>query len=367
MRTTRVALAAVTLTLTLIVFSEPKASPKALAAAQQAPGSWIDVSIPETYTLKSIAMSSITDGWIVGSEGFDALGDPVGSVILHWNGSSWSRVASPDNTALYSVATVSANNAWAGGGSDGIFPKILHWNGSAWSDAVIPSMTGVINSIAMRTASDGWAVGGSDNCQIPNGSYEGTILHWNGTAWSVASGLPDILLNSVAALSADDVWVAGSYCHNVSVLHTDYGAVLGHWDGSVWHMDIRTPAPYGFVSIAALSSNDVWVTSNGGTIVHWDGHQWNNVSSPTSDTLMSVVMASPTDGWAVGGDQIFGQHQPVVLHWDGNTWETAITPASHRLLGAKTLSENECWAVGEEGQILHYTNFSRLFLPLLTR
>ena len=55
-----------------------------------------------------------------------------GELIIHWNGSSWSRAGPygsiPDKT-LYSVHCVAGNDCWAVG-EDENGELIIHWNGS---------------------------------------------------------------------------------------------------------------------------------------------------------------------------------------------------------------------------------------------
>ena len=57
------------------------------------------------------------------------------TVILRWNGMAWTQVPSPSPGATFnylsSVAATSTTNAWAVGGSDN-GTLILHWNGTTW-------------------------------------------------------------------------------------------------------------------------------------------------------------------------------------------------------------------------------------------
>ncbi|RLI15848.1 hypothetical protein DRO41_03500, partial [Candidatus Bathyarchaeota archaeon] len=54
---------------------------------------------------------------------------------------------------------------------------------------------------------------------------------------------------------------------------------------------------------------------------HWNGTTWNEVASPTTETLYSVFMVDANDGWAVGKNG-------TILHWTGTEWipEFPITP-----------------------------------------
>ena len=87
-----------------------------------------------------------------------------------------------------------------------------------------------------------------------------------------------------------------------------------------WGMDPTCPVlcqtPYW--ASAALSETDIWAVGEMGLIVHWQGSAWEVVPGPTRQTLRTIDMLSPTDGWA-GGDQ-------VLLHWDGSAWRVAAQP-----------------------------------------
>src|SRR5713101_6731987 len=79
--------------------------------------------------------------WVVGQAG-------IQSFILHCNGVQWSRVTSPNVVApggyaiintLMSIAGAAANDLWAVGNA-GNSTLALHWNGSRWS--VVPTPNG---------------------------------------------------------------------------------------------------------------------------------------------------------------------------------------------------------------------------------
>src|SRR5215469_16970727 len=165
--------------------------------------------------LFGVAATSARNAW--------AVGQAVSSgktIILHWNGATWTRVPSPTpagGTGLYAVAATSARNAWAVGGSDAPPGKteILHWNGAAWKP--VPSPTpkggGALFGVTAVSARDAWAVGCAGNCFQGFGNGLRTlILHWNGTTWSrVPSPSPGLgsALSSVAATSAHNAWAVG--------------------------------------------------------------------------------------------------------------------------------------------------------------
>ncbi len=120
--------------------------------------------------------------------------------------------------ALTSVSADSASDAWAVGAyrnnTTGVRDTlILHWNGTAWSRVASPSpgtRFNTLTGVSAASASNAWAVG------FYRGQAAGTlplILHWNGTAWSQvaapASGLPETELNGVSTVSDREAWAAG--------------------------------------------------------------------------------------------------------------------------------------------------------------
>jgi hypothetical protein len=121
---------------------------------------------------------------------------------------------------LSSVAVLSSCNAWAVGSySNGTADRtlILHWNGTAWTKVASPNPGGsanhnILTSVAAVSGSNAWAVGFYNN-----GTTNRTlILNWNGSAWTqVASPNPSPFggngLSGVDAFSAHNIWAVGSY------------------------------------------------------------------------------------------------------------------------------------------------------------
>lgn len=105
------------------------------------------------------------------------------------------------------------------------------------------------------------------------------------------------------------------------------------------------PQPQGntFLSLWAVSPNDVWAVGEAGTIHHFDGQKWNPSPSGTTETLHAVWASSATDVVAVGT-------KGTALRWDGSRWTTETSGSTQRLLGLWG-SGTTAWAVGEAGTI----------------
>src|SRR5207244_3460984 len=102
---------------------------------------------------------------------------------------------------------VSANDIWAVG-----YSSILHWDGTSW--AVVPSPNvGILFGVAAVSANDVWAVGYYHRSGIAQALT--LVEHWDGSRWSVVPSpnvdTTDNILFGVAAVSANDVWAVGDY------------------------------------------------------------------------------------------------------------------------------------------------------------
>jgi hypothetical protein len=126
---------------------------------------------------------SPSDVWVFGQPVFPGAG--LGA--WHYNGRTWSRVAS--GHGLEGGSALSANNIWAFDGSD-----IAHWNGSTWSRTSVsyllppkqelngPALTGIF----AQSADSVYAIG---NGGLEDEGGPMVILHWDGYQWfNVAEG-----------------------------------------------------------------------------------------------------------------------------------------------------------------------------------
>ncbi len=329
--------------------------------------------------LGGVSATSPTDAWAVGVQ-CPTCGNP-GTMTLHWNGTHWSMVPSPDpgkmNDVLNDVADVSPSDAWAVGSYGNstcstAATVILHWNGTAWSQAQSPASGAACNDlegVSALSATSAWAVGGS--CTFAVNHCHTLIVHWNGTAWSKAAspnpGAEGRSLSGVSADSPTDAWAAGSYCTTSSCL-AGHDTLLLHWNGTAWSkVPSPNPGPSSFlVAVNAVSPSDAWATGDYCTtdscavsdtlLLHWNGTAWSKVPSPNpgpfSNELNDVTAVSPTDVWATGdycAPKCGGHVRTLILHWNGTDWTTVSSPDPGNISGlvavAATASGN-AWSAG---------------------
>lgn len=210
------------------------------------------------------------------------------TLIEHYDGTAWSIVASPnmgsaDNT-LYSVSMVSATDAWAVGyytilnASGGTVYKSLaeHWNGATWSVVATPnigSFSNVFYGVDAVSSNDVWAVG---TFAGSNRGPRSLLEHWDGASWNpVASpslGIVADSLYSVEAIAQNDVWAVGQ----LSSYNGPSQPLTEHWNGTEWSQ-VRIPGANdnsyaALLSVSAVASGDLWAVGSlrGG---NYDGEQ----------------------------------------------------------------------------------------------
>ncbi len=161
-------------------------------------GAWAKASSPSparrTNTLYGVAATSASSAWTAGRYTNNTTGVDD-TLILHWNGTTWARVNSPNagslGNVLSGVTAISTSNAWAAGDSctnvacTFSHTLILHWNGTGWSQAKSPNPStaaNVLSGVSATSAANAWAAGYYDNTST--GARDTLILHWNGASWS---------------------------------------------------------------------------------------------------------------------------------------------------------------------------------------
>lgn len=290
---------------------------------------------PSTYSqveLDSVFALAANDVWAVGyGENPSGAVSPADiTLVEHWDGASWSIVPSPDPdqavNQLHSIAGVASNDLWAvglrGEGGAACCPYeslIEHWNGTSWSVVSNPGQT-ALQGVTAVAANDVWAVG------TPAAGGGDIIEHWDGTAWStVAAPIVNangggISLRAVTAVSATDIWAVGDQENPLIGEGGTYDSVTEHWDGTAWTvvgLALQDSTLYG---VTASGPADAWAVDGGGLMrtQHWDGATWSVVSTPnpgTSSGLQGVAAVSSGNVWAVGWTNTNGAWTPLIEHF----------------------------------------------------
>jgi hypothetical protein len=249
----------------------------------------VPFSAPADTAITSVSVTSATSAWVVGEYG----AAPFKPIALHWNGSAWKSVALPKlpltkyvGAMLNSVSATSAGNAWAVGAFNDAFAGpgggfALHWNGKSWSRvASAPAGQGDPVAVAATAANSAWLIG----CPCQGGPAGAVIGSWNGHTWKAVPtpvAKPGSFGGSGNAIAASGrlAWAAGTYCTSGC---TSYPVFILRWTGSGWKQTPVPDKPNGILGLAVTSAANAWAVgttplSNGTTrtlILHWNGSKW---------------------------------------------------------------------------------------------
>ena len=331
---------------------------------------------------------SDSDAWAVGYHSGAAFTN-VGpkALIDDWNGTAWSQVttpATPGNTALLSaVSARSATDAWAVGrtqvNKSSFEGLALHWNGTAWS--VSPGFSAALSDIGGASAVGVADISPSDAYAIGNSAATatGSLVRWNGTAWSpVTLPLPanaksNTTLNAISAHGPDDVWIVGTFLDSANGQNETFSE---HFNGTSWSVVSIPPvnssninAFFQFNAIKANSPSDVWAVGDSGVIdvpdsqktliEHFNGTAWSILPSPSPgsiDVLSGVTTSNASNNvWAAGADTPAGTsaRRTLTLNWNGTAWHRVASPNTGSTDGVGAVATRPgaaiVWAVGENG------------------
>lgn len=314
-------------------------------------------------SLTAVSADSAADAWAVGYRCASSACISTNTLILHWNGSAWSKAASPVAAGtLQGVKAVTPTNAWAVGYSYATtgLPAalILHWDGTDW-DRVSLSVRGASYSylygVSAAAASSAWAVGYYN----ASSQAQTLTLRWNGTTWAkvaspnAAAGFSDLTGVSVVP-STTSAWAVGD-----DPFGNEFTTLLLSWNGSTW-ANMPPDQADQLEAVTAITATNAWAVgsyTNGGNllplILKWDGTTWSRVPSPNpgggnGGELSAAAATSPADAWAVGFYSATN-YKTLILRWDGTSWSQSRSPSpatDSYLNGVTGTSPANAWAVG---------------------
>jgi hypothetical protein len=335
----------------------PIPTPSATFVATETPCrplSWNLVELPDTSSvfgiLEGIEVIGPNDIWAVGSK-HDSNYSRYETLVMHWNGSTWTLVPSPnlgERAHLLDVSASGPNNVWAVGV---YYPHqgpsqtlIERWNGVEWGLVQGPVISyGRFQAVEVLGENDVW-IGGEDRIDVTPRSL---ITHWNGESWTVSTA-PGVGIHALASTGPADVWAVGD--------------TIQHWNGNNWSvLPSPNPGEQALVDIVAIAQDNAWAvgtwyspskTSSKAdplpVINHWDGKAWRAVQSPleTNTRFVAITATGPNDLWLVGRGTL-GVDE-LILHWDGQQWYEKFwfDLEGSDLYDIAAAGANDIWAVG---------------------
>lgn len=311
---------------------------------------------PDPYQdyLSSVSCASPTSCTAVGG-----YGNPNGTLVETWNGSSWAVTPSPNLTGntnqLFGVSCVSGGSCMSVGTAYacglGNCPLSETWNGAAWSVVPTPDPGfGSLFGVSCVASDSCTAVGvssyylGGEIHLSPQPIHQGfgaarTLVEvWDGARWAVVPS-PDVgsepnFLSGVSCAGPDWCVAVGSYL-SAGAAQT----LVEAWNGATWTVvpspDVGTNDSLSAVScVSASACTAVGSSQNGGayeTLVEaWDGTSWKVEASPDPgsqyDVLAGVSCVVSSSCITVGWDASSGQPQTLVEAWDGTGWSAVSSP-----------------------------------------
>jgi hypothetical protein len=167
--------------------------------------------------------------------------------------------------------------------------------------------------------------------------------------WTPAQPIPNLV--SVAMDAASDGWAVG-------------GGVIAHYHDGAWTTVTPSFPLTGIVltGVVMASRSEGWAIGNtespndsGGppVVLQYQNGQWQLADTPltTQDTLAAIALASPAEGWAMGTEG----SASVILHYTRqNGWVRVTTPLKITFHGVSMVSPTDGWAVGEGNNFVHY-------------
>jgi hypothetical protein len=278
---------------------------------------------------------------------------------LHYDGTTWSPMASGTTLPLQCVWGSSGSDVYAVG-----VGTIIYFDGSAWSNVPNVPEAGNVNfdGVWGTSPSDVLAVGGDQS------SGRAVIMHYNGTMWSVQwtagaslglSQLRGVWGSADSGVFAVGEWSLDNYPPSPPVT----GGFVVDKDGASWTTSANSDMFGPFLAVWGTSHSDVfavgWIpneTGNpgGNQIVHYDGVSWSDMAVPTQD------VAAVYGIWGTSSSDVFaiGQYYKLAFidHYDGSSWSQLIT-SPFQFLGLWGGFAADVFVVGCDGNaglIVHY-------------
>jgi hypothetical protein len=254
---------------------------------------------------------------------------------------------SPEWTTMSSGTTENLSAVWGSSATDvyavGTDGSISHYDGSAWSPILHQPQYG-FTGVWGSSASDVFAPG---RANIMNGPC--CIFHYDGVSWSqMAFPQNTCPGGAVWGASPSAVFIAGGAEATVGVFQ---------YNGSTWSQLLIGAVTEG---VGGTSASDVYVTAtldeDCGTIYHYDGQSW------SSDSNYGVEYFYPGYVWAASAAAIWtavfpdSQYPYYLVEIVGDNWVEIPTDNAtngNRLAAIWGASPSDIYAVGFRGTAIH--------------
>jgi hypothetical protein len=278
---------------------------------------WIN-PLPQGSSLVGLWAAGPDDAWAVG---------PLGAA-LHWDGHALTPVPVPTAAPLRAVWGSAADDVWAAGDA------VLHYDGRTWS-AAAGAPVGSWNAVRGAGRGEVWLVGAG-----------GAAARFDGTRWwSVATPGADDLA-AVAVVSPAEVYVA-----------TALGGTVLRFDGAAFSTSAQLAAR-ALWSLFAPGPGELWAAgeprdvnasagARGTALAHLVAGAWSDVTVAGLETASFFALhGAAGELWVAGAS---GAGAGRVAHLDASGWHAETLPALP--LRAVQASGGAALASGDGGQL----------------
>lgn len=266
--------------------------------------------------LSSIVAPATDDVWAAGHY-LDNTG-VYRTLAERWNGSSWTIVTTPNvgngDNALNGLAATGPNDVWTVGYSSSTpggssATLILHFDGATWSvvPSPSPSLTSSLSSVVALADGTVWTAG-----FYYDGTQARTLLLRGDVSGFVSVPGEDYpsegnVLNGIAASGPGDIWAAGYHYPNGT---SDYQGLIEHYDGQQWsRVSSVQGISYTYLAgVAAQSGGAGWTVGNTLTTTIVESVCEIQVADTGFIPSNASVNQGDTVGWSITGS---GAHQLV--------------------------------------------------------
>src|SRR5262249_6315517 len=188
----------------------------------------------------------------------------------------WSSTTAPQKTRMFSVFAAATNAVFAVGDSGTVF----RYNGTAWS-----LLTGVPTTTLRLYAV--WAASPTD---VYAGGAQGIAYRRNGTSWPPMGST----LTTTDTLTA----ISGSSALNILAVGNK-GTVL-RWNGTSWTKPTQSVTTQRFWAVQTLSTTEAYMIGEGAILVKFDGATFTNASTFNISECVALFSAGATNGTFAG-------------------------------------------------------------------
>jgi hypothetical protein len=249
------------------------------------------------------------------------------------SGTSWSEAFDASQVGwLLDTCGPSPDDLYAVGGTEST-AAVMHFDGKTWSPLDLGVSAPLLNWCHAFSSSDVTMVGNA-----------GTVLHWDGAAWTQQPTPTTQNLWGVWGAAPGDLWSVGGDGL------ADGQATLLHYDGSAWSAVMLPPLQkanvWQLLKVWGTSADDVYVVGQRGVVLHWDGASWSEELVGASDDLVSLWGTGPDRVVAVGG-----RSNAIVSVWDGAAWKTTSLAPTPGLDGVWMRNPGVAHVVGTYGTL----------------